>query len=185
MATTNQVAEKPARLWTQRILAYRYYYLVLIVAFILDRVSKLWIQRTLPYGTYNHPPTDPIVVIPGFFQLCHIGNTGAAWGMFDGHSTWLALFSLIALTILFLFRKSIGLREHGIQISIGLLCGGIVGNLFDRIVYRHVIDFLDFHLPYYRWPAFNVADMCILFGVIGFGYLSYRAEIREKKRSKA
>src|SRR5690606_6380042 len=124
--------------------------------FILDQVTKLLIVSRLPLGTYG--PPGAITVIDGFFYLVHVGNTGAAWSMFTGRSLLLACFAVAALGAIYFWRHTLSLRSLPVQISFGLLCGGIVGNLVDRIVYKHVVDFLDFHFGSYTYPTFNVAD---------------------------
>lgn len=126
----------------------------------------------LPTGTYGPPHHIPI--IPGFFNLVHVGNTGAAWSLFAGKSTVLALLALTTLTAIFLWRHSLGLRLKPVQISFGLLCGGIVGNLLDRLVYKHVIDFLDFHFGSYVYPTFNIADSGICIGVGIYLWYSFK-----------
>ena len=67
--------------------------------------------------------------------------------------------------VIYRYRRCLALKQPFMQVSFGLLCGGIVGNLIDRIFHGHVIDFLDVHLPFYRWPAFNIADMGITLGL--------------------
>ncbi len=166
-----------------RIIYYRLFFIVATVAATLDRVTKWIVQKTIPYGTYD--PTSMIEVIPNFFYICHIGNTGAAWGMFHGKSFLLALFSLVALTLLYGFRKSLGLRNIYVQFSLGLVTGGILGNLYDRLVFNHVVDFLDFHLVFYRWPAFNIADSAILIGVLLFCYYSFQEEAARKAQEES
>ncbi len=155
-----------------RILAYRWFYLVVFGTVMLDRLTKWIIQLTLPYGSYHK--SNMIEVIPGFFYLCHIGNTGAAWGIFHDRSFMLAVFAILALGFIFVFRRALGLRNLYFQISWGILAGGIIGNLIDRLALGHVVDFLDFHLGFYRWPAFNIADMAILTGVCIFTWTSIK-----------
>lgn len=139
---------------------------------VLDQLTKLAIYRRLPLGTYG--PPDHIPVIPGFFNLVHVGNTGAAWSLFAGRSTLLAVLALSTLLAIFVWRKSLGLRQLPVQISFGLLCGGIVGNLIDRMLHKHVIDFLDFHFGNYIYPTFNIADSGICVGVIIYLWHSFR-----------
>jgi signal peptidase II len=103
-----------------------------------------------------------------------VGNTGAAWSLFAGKSTLLALLALTTLLAIFLWRRSLGLRLLPVQISFGLLCGGIVGNLLDRLVYGHVIDFLDFHFGSYVYPTFNIADSGICVGVGIYLWYSFK-----------
>ena len=161
-----------------RIIYYRLFFIVSAIAVIFDRGSKWIVQKTIPYGSYD--PASMVEIIPNFFYLCHIGNTGAAWGMFHGKSFLLAIFSLVALVLLYFFRKSLGLRDIHVQFSLGLVTGGILGNLYDRLVFNHVVDFLDVHLGFYRWPAFNIADSCILIGVLLFCYYSFQEEAARK-----
>src|SRR5690606_35883307 len=113
------------------------------VVFVLDQVTKIWINARLPLGTYG--PPGAITIIDNFFYLVHVGNTGAAWSMFSGRSMWLAALAFVTLGAIYFWRRALGLRQPVIQIAFGLLCGGIVGNLVDRMLLGHVIDFIDFH----------------------------------------
>ena len=173
---TLSVDDKVSRF--DRIVYYRLFFIVATIAVVFDRGTKWIVQKTIPYGTYD--PASMIEVIPNFFYICHIGNTGAAWGMFHNQSLPLALFSLVALFLLYVFRKSLGLRSIQVQFALGMVTGGILGNLYDRLVFKHVVDFLDFHLGFYRWPAFNIADSCILIGVLLFCYYSFQEEAKRK-----
>jgi signal peptidase II len=166
---TNDASPAPR---LQRIFAYRWLLTLALGVFLLDQVTKALIVMSLPTGTYGPPHHIPI--IPGFFNLVHVGNTGAAWSLFAGKSTVLALLALTTLTAIFLWRHSLGLRLKPIQISFGLLCGGIVGNLLDRLVYKHVIDFLDFHFGNYIYPTFNIADSGICIGVGIYLWYSFK-----------
>lgn len=147
----------------QRIFAYRWLHVCAIAVFVLDRITKFWVARVLPFDSYG--PGEHIEVIPGFFNIVHVGNTGAAWSILSGRSTLLALLALATLVAIFLWRRTLGLRQRVTQVAFGLLCGGILGNLVDRIVYKHVIDFLDFRFGSYAYPAFNIADCGICIGV--------------------
>jgi signal peptidase II len=144
---------------------------------LLDQASKVWIDSILPFGTYfpyqGPGGESPVVIIPDFFQLVHIGNEGAAWGMLSGYRMILVLVALGALTAIYFYRGPLELKRRSMQFSFGMIVGGILGNLLDRVIYGHVVDFLDFTLPGipalgidpYRWPAFNVADSGIVCGV--------------------
>ena len=171
------VQDKLSRL--DRILYYRLFFLVAAIVAILDRLTKWIVQISIPFGSYDKNST--IEVIPNFFYICHIGNTGAAWGMFHGKSLLLAVFSVVALSLLYFFRKALGLRTMYVQLSLGLVTGGILGNLYDRVSFNHVVDFLDVHLGFYRWPAFNIADSCILVGVLLFSWFSFKEEAARKQ----
>jgi signal peptidase II len=164
---------------------YRRFWIVAALVLVLDQGSKLLLTRLLPYGTYGPFPgpggAEPIVVIPEVFQLVHIGNTGAAWGLLSGHQWILIGIGVAALLVLFFWRHGLEIWRPRFQVVFGLIAGGIVGNLLDRLLRGHVVDFLDVHLPgipmvgipAYRWPAFNVADAAIFCGVFLYLFLSF------------
>lgn len=137
---------------------------VTLVVLTLDQLTKYWVLLKIEPGTYITPP--PIPIIHNLFYFVHIHNTGAAWGMFSEGSLWLGLLALLVIVSLFIFRKHLELERPIMQYIIGLLLGGIIGNLIDRFSRGHVIDFIDIHLPGYRWPAFNIADSAICIAVV-------------------
>jgi signal peptidase II len=143
----------------------------MIVVFVLDQLTKHWINARLPLGSYG---SSGIPVISGFLNLVHVGNTGAAWSMFSGKSTGLALLAAGTLVAIFFWRRQLGLKHPAVQLSFGLLCGGIIGNLVDRLVHGHVIDFVDLHFGNYIYPTFNVADSGICVGVFWYVLWSLR-----------
>jgi signal peptidase II len=147
----------------EKIHAYRLLWWVGLAVFVLDQLTKVWISATLPFPTYE--PPEAITVIDGFFYIIHVGNTGAAWSLFAGQSLFLALLAVITLWAIFFWRRALELQKRPIQLAFGLLCGGIIGNLVDRVLHGHVIDFLDFHFGSYIYPTFNVADAGICIGV--------------------
>lgn len=146
------------------------FWLTFVALFAADQLSKFWVMRHIEPGNYF----DPIPVVDGFFYFVNITNAGAAWGMFSGYSAWLGWLGVFALAAIFIFRRHLELHRPILQYAFGLLCGGILGNLCDRAHYGHVVDFLDFHLPGYRYPAFNVADSGITVGVIIYLLYSFR-----------
>jgi signal peptidase II len=140
--------------------------LLALAVFALDQATKLAVQNYLPYGYSG----DKEGLIPGFFRLVHWGNTGAAWSFFSGQNTLLTIISLVAMLVLFLSRRHFDLHTLGGQIALGLIFGGIVGNLTDRMRIGHVVDFLYFYVIRRNgdeagFPAFNVADSAICIGV--------------------
>jgi signal peptidase II len=169
--------DKPGSL-LRRLLAYRLLLGIAAAVFILDQASKAWIGAHLAFGTYGEP--GAIVVAPGFFYLVHVGNTGAAWSLFSGRSMALAVVAAGTLVAIFLWRRALGLRAQLVQVSFGLLCGGIVGNLVDRLRHGHVIDFLDFHFGSYVYPTFNIADSGICVGVAIYVWHSLRTPAAPK-----
>src|SRR6266705_795320 len=109
-------------------------------------------------------PYEARVVVPDFFSLVNVPNTGAAFGSFTGNNTFFIVISIVALVVVTVLlmrrRQPDALRD----LSLALLLAGILGNLTDRLLYGHVIDFLLFnlHVRYADpWPAINVADSCI------------------------
>lgn len=148
----------------ERLHGYRLLWWLGLAVFVLDQLTKAWISATLPFPTYE--PPGAITVIDGFFYITHVGNTGAAWSLFAGQTTMLALLALITLGAIYYWRRALELKTRTVQFGFGLLCGGIIGNLVDRLLHGHVIDFLDFHFGDYVYPTFNVADMGICVGVV-------------------
>ena len=137
--------------------------LIALVVFVLDQAAKLLVLRFLG-------PTQERVVIEGFFKFVHWENTGAAWSLFHDRNDSLAAVSVLALVLLFVWRRHFYIHLPLGQISLGLIFGGIAGNLFDRLHYHQVIDFLRFYLvrrsgEEIGFPAFNVADSAICLGV--------------------
>lgn len=168
------------------------FFICAILVFVLDQLTKFLVIYNIPWERGN--PTyhfggenEPISVIDGFFYIVHITNEGAAWGMFSGQTFALTFIAALALAATWLFRKHLGFHYSLAQIALGLFAGGVAGNLADRILYGHVVDFLDVHLPLinYRWPAFNVADCGICVGVIIFMLLTILEEINERRHRKS
>ncbi len=157
---------------TSRILAYRRLWLLAGIVLALDQATKAWIAAHLPDPTYG---AGSITVIPGFWYLVHRSNTGAAWSLFTGGSAVLAVLAAATLVAIFIGRRALGLREPGAQVSFGLLCGGIAGNLADRLARGKVLDFVDLHFGSYVYPTFNVADSAICLGVGLYLLRSFRA----------
>ena len=141
----------------------------------LDQLTKQIVLRWLGDAT------NEMVVIEGFFKFVLWANTGAAWSMFRGNNALLALIAVVALVALFLSRRHFDARSGLGQAAFGLICGGILGNLIDRLWAKHVIDFLRFYLQprggnEIGFPAFNVADSAICIGVGLVFLLTLRSE---------
>src|SRR6187402_3197743 len=110
----------------QRLHAYQLLWWLSLGVFVADQLSKAWISATLPFPTYE--PPGAITVIDGFFYITHVGNTGAAWSLFAGQTTMLALLAVITLGGIYYWRNALELRKRPVQFAFGLLCGGIIGN---------------------------------------------------------
>jgi signal peptidase II len=104
----------------------------------------------------------PLAVFGQWFFIGHTQNTGAAWGLWQGCNRGLAVLGLlVAAVILWSYAQTI--KVH--PVAYGLLSGGILGNVLDRLRQGGVTDFIDIHLPFYRWPSFNLADTAICLAV--------------------
>jgi signal peptidase II len=167
------------RALVQRIARYHTLLICVLVILGLDQLSKLLVIEKIAYGTYHHPP--PIPIIEGFLYFVHIGNTGAAWGMFQGFGLMLAMVAMVTITCIYLLRRALSLHLRSMQFAFGLLIGGILGNLYDRVTLGHVVDFIDVHLPFYRWPAFNIADSAICVGVAAYIFLTFRLDSKKAR----
>jgi signal peptidase II len=132
---------------------------------LVDQASKCWISRFSGLEAGAYPPYGGHEVIRGFFSIVYNTNTGAAWGMFAGQRVLLAILAVGAVAAILLLRKSLELNRKFMQVIFGLMLGGILGNLIDRVLYGHVTDFLDFKFGHYRWPTFNVADSAMVVAV--------------------
>jgi len=132
--------------------------------YAVDQWSKHLVLRLIS-------PYTARVVVPEFFSLVNVTNTGAAFGSFRGNNTFFIVISVVALvvvTVLLVRRRQ---PDAWRDLSLALLLAGILGNLTDRLLYGHVMDFLLFnlHIRYADpWPAFNVADSCISIAVVLF-----------------
>jgi signal peptidase II len=145
----------------------RDYFLFILPALIvvlLDQASKWSITNILE-------PYHVVSIIPGFFNLVLVQNRGVAFGILGNSSSALAFYlllgaTLVAIVVVFLFFYWARKDQKWLTIGLALILGGAVGNLIDRIRLGYVIDFLDFHLKGYHWPAFNIADSAVTVGAL-------------------
>jgi signal peptidase II len=140
----------------------KYQVLIAAAVVVLDRLTKWMVRRSIPLE-------GEIPLIPGLFRLTHLENTGAAFSMFaDTPSTLvtrlLILFSVAALVVISVLLWRIGPVINQLTIALALVFGGALGNLWDRVLYGRVTDFLDFYIGSNHWPPFNVADSAIVIG---------------------
>lgn len=139
--------------------------LFLIAAFVVlcDHLTKLWIVAHIHTG-------HAIVVLPGVFRLTHVLNTGAAFSIFEGSTSpflvrnLLIAFSIAAVVVVVVLLWRIGRPLSPTGVALALILGGAIGNLYDRALLGHVVDFLEVRLYHYHWPDFNVADSSIVIG---------------------
>lgn len=129
-----------------------------ILIVVSDQLVKEWVRDAFALH-------EMWSIIPGVFNLTYVRNTGAAWGMFSGQNLALSLLAVVMLALLVIFRRRILPPGRLSAVALGLLCGGIVGNLLDRLRLDYVVDYLDFYWGTAHFPAFNIADAAICCGV--------------------
>lgn len=158
------------------------YYLIIFICIIVDQLTKLWIVSV--FMLY-----ESVEVIPGFFNLVYVVNKGAAFSMLaDVDSPWRHYFfvvvgtaAMIGLTVVY-YQTRKQSKIYGVALA--LICGGAAGNLIDRVRFGYVVDFLDFYVGAYHWPAFNVADSAICVGVGLFLLINVLQVKNNREKSK-
>lgn len=151
-------------------------YIICIILLIIDFISKRIVISNLELG-------KSIKVIKNFFYLTYTRNTGAAFSILEDSQILLIIITVI---ILFFINKNLNRSKlsKSETISFGLILGGILGNLYDRIAYKYVIDFLDFKIFGYNYPIFNLADTFIVIGVFILLIKYIKEDIHERNNSK-
>jgi signal peptidase II len=130
---------------------------------ILDRITKHIVAQQLPNG-------QTFTIIPGIFRISDVHNTGAAFSMFAENASPATVrniligFSVVSILVIFGMLWRVARAFSLTSVALALILGGAFGNLYDRIRYHYVIDFLEVHIVHYHWPDFNVADSCIVIG---------------------
>jgi signal peptidase II len=133
------------------------------VVIILDRLTKLRVEAKVTLGHH-------IEVIPHYFWISHVLNTGAAFSMFDSSKSPLLVrnlligFSVVAVLVVIGVLWRVGRTVSITSVALALILGGALGNLYDRLRFGYVVDFLEVHIHGYHWPDFNVADSAIVCG---------------------
>ncbi len=129
---------------------------------VLDQLTKFLVFSLMPLHSVRE-------ILPGFFNLVHVRNTGAAFSLFAGAASWWRQFFFVGLALvivvgLLVAYTKLDKRDVANRTAYALIIAGALGNLIDRVRLGEVIDFLDFYVGAYHWPAFNVADMGISVG---------------------
>lgn len=153
---------------------------IALAVVIVDQLTKHWIMSAFTLHEQRN-------IIPGFFDLVYVTNTGAAFGFLAGSKTWLrqAFFVTVSIVALVVIVFAYGhLKRQGriFTYALGLIAGGAVGNLVDRLRFGSVVDFLDFYLGSYHWPAFNAADSAITVGVVLFLLGTLLQQMKQEKK---
>lgn len=135
-------------------------FIIIILGIIVDRVSKLWAIDVLKMG-------KDIVIIDNFFQLSYLENKGAAFGILQNKVIFLSIFTIILILGLSIFLYKNRKKSKLLSISLSLIIGGALGNFYDRIIYKYVVDFILLHYKdKYSFPTFNMADVFVVCGTI-------------------
>ena len=130
-------------------------FLVASLIFVLDRVTKIVAASNMSYG-------QSIKILPNIFHFTFVLNNGTAFGLLKGANAALAILSVLVITLIFFYVLNNKTPGFANSLALGLILGGALGNLFDRVRFGYVIDFIDFRV----WPVFNVADSAITIGTI-------------------
>ena len=121
----------------------------------LDQLTKFLIKTKFQLN-------ESLPIIKNILHFTYVTNTGSAFGLFKGFDLFFIIFSFTVIAAILYFMKNIKQNEKLMQVSFGLLLGGTIGNLADRILFGHVIDFIDFRI----WPVFNIADSAITVSIV-------------------
>ena len=133
-------------------------FIIAIISLTVDQISKVVIFSSIKLNS-------SVTIIKDFFRITPYRNYGAAWGILDGRIGLLIVLTLFGIIVIYRFMRTFKLNKRN-TIAFGLLIGGIVGNLSDRLFHSYVRDFLDFNFGNYYYPVFNFADSCIVVAVI-------------------
>jgi len=151
---------------------------ITLTVFAADRVSKYWIQKEMFLGETRR-------IFP-FFQLTYVENTGAAFSLGHNQNTLFIILSILILFIIFILRRrweTSNPADWKLKAGLAMVIGGAIGNLYDRIAYGSVIDFLDFFLGSCHWPAFNFADSAICAGAFILACRQWREKQAEHRQA--
>ena len=151
----------------------RLFLIVAALVVALDQLSKLWITAHLKLGE-SLPLTDRL-------SLTYVGNTGSAFGLLANQAFLLIIIGIAGLLVIVLFLRYLSVATTLSMVSIGLILGGAMGNLTDRLRFGYVTDFVDFRLwGNFHWPVFNVADAALTVGILMFLYYLYKSGVFRK-----
>ena len=172
-------------------MTYLRFWLFFFFVWGFDLVTKNWaVEHSVNLRNFPIVVFDWISGHEAFLEFTYVTNPGAAWSMFSDYPEVLTALAGIALLLIFLFRKNLELYKPNLQIIFGLICGGIAGNLCDRVFREpaEVVDFIDIYIPWvnYDYPVFNIADSGIFIGAFSYmivGFLEGR-EARNLESTK-
>ncbi len=134
--------------------------IIIILGLLADYFSKRWALATLSSG-------GRIDLIKGFLDFQYLENRGAAFGIFQGNVIALSIISLAIAAVLVFMLFKYGKQSKVLSVALSLIIAGALGNIYDRLVYGFVVDFIHMHwMDTYHFPTYNVADMCVTIGTV-------------------
>lgn len=135
------------------------YYLVALVIFLLDQLSKWMVIRNMSVG-------ESISIVPNVFYLTSLRNTGAAWNILEGQFIFFFIITVAVLAVVIYYMQKAGRKQPLLGLSLAFIIGGTVGNFSDRLFRGEVVDFIHVYIVHYNFPVFNLADSSLFIGVI-------------------
>lgn len=152
------------------------YYVIAVVMIVVDQWTKYLVIENMTIG-------ESIPVIENIFYLTSHRNPGAAWGILQGQMWFFYIITLIVVGIIIYYIEHYAKTNRLLGISLGLVLGGAIGNLIDRVRFQEVVDFVDVYIFSYDFPIFNVADSSLVVGVILIGIITLFEEARKDKKA--
>lgn len=135
-------------------------FIIILLGILLDRFTKIWASKGLNGG-------NDIIIIKNFFSFQYLENRGAAFGILQGKTLLLSIITSVTILAIIFYLIKYRTSSKLIRISLSLIISGAIGNLYDRIIHKYVIDFILWHYKdVYYFPTFNVADIFVVIGTI-------------------
>ncbi len=153
---------------------------ILIILFvnIIDRLTKIWATKNLMGG-------NDFVIVKNIFSLSYLENRGAAWGIFQGKVNFLLIMTIVVVIGIIFYLVKYRPKSKVMRIGLSLIIGGALGNMYDRAIYKFVVDFFYFHYKdVYSFPTFNFADMCVVVGTLLLVLCLIKDDIKDDKMIK-
>jgi len=152
------------------------YYVIAVVMIVIDQWTKYLVIENMTIG-------ESIPIIDNIFYLTSHRNPGAAWGILQGQMWFFYMITLIVVGIIIYYIEHYAKTNRLLGVSLGLVLGGAIGNLIDRVRFQEVVDFVDVYIFSYDYPIFNVADSSLVVGVILIGIITLFEEVRKDKKA--
>lgn len=149
-------------------------YVIALIAIVLDQLTKWLVVKNMELG-------ESIPIIENFFYLTSHRNIGAAWGILAGQMTFFYIITVIVIGFIVYYIQKYAKDNKWLGLSLALVLGGAIGNFIDRLFRKEVVDFFDFYIFNYNYPIFNIADSCLVVGVIMLIIITIREDSKQKR----